>query len=48
MRMGIDESGQNDFVRDIQDFPGTCRQDIGLNGGDLAVANGDIFDAIDA
>jgi hypothetical protein len=46
--MGIDQAGQNDFVRDIHDLPGAGRQNVGLNGGDLAVANSDILDAIDA
>jgi hypothetical protein len=48
MRMGVDQPGQHDFVRDIDDLSGTCRQDIGLNGGNFAIADGDILQAIDA
>jgi hypothetical protein len=48
MRMGIDQSRQNDFAGHVHDFSGACRQNIGLNCGDLAVADGDIFQAVDA
>ena len=48
MRMGVDQSGQHDLARDVNDVAGAGRQDIGLNGGDLAAANGDILQPIDA
>jgi hypothetical protein len=48
MGMGIDEPGQNDLARNIKNLPGAGRQNVGLNRGDLAAANGDIFHAIDA
>jgi hypothetical protein len=46
--MGIDQSRQNDFAGHVHDFSGACRQNIGLNCGNLAVADGDIFQAVDA
>jgi hypothetical protein len=48
MGMGIDQPGQHDFAGHIGDFSGACRQNIGLNGGNFAVADGDVLEAVDA
>ena len=48
MGMGIDQPGQHDLAGDVDDLLGAGRQDIGLNGGDLAVTDRDIFQAVDA
>jgi len=48
MGVGIDQSRQDDLAGDIDDLAGSGRQDIGLNRGDLAVADCHVFQAVDA
>ena len=48
MRVGVDQSGQHDRAANVHDFLGAGRQNIGLNSGDLAVADRDVFQSIDA
>ena len=48
MGVGVDQSGQDDCATNVHDFLGAGRQNIRLNGSDLAVADGDILRSIDA
>ncbi len=48
MRVGIDQAGQHDLAGDVDDFAGAGRQDVGLDGCDLAAANGDILQPVHA
>ena len=47
MRMGIDQSGQHQLAGDIDNLLGAGWQNVGLNCGDLAVANRDVLHAVD-
>ena len=44
----VTQPRQYDLARDIDDFASAARQDVGLHDGDLAVADGDILQAVDA
>ena len=48
MRVGIDEAGQHQLAGHVDHLFGAGRQDVRLHGCDLAVANGDVPDAINA
>ena len=48
MRMRIDQPRQHQLAGYIDHLSGAGRQDVGLHGRDLAIANGDVPDAIDA
>jgi hypothetical protein len=48
MGVGVYQPRQYDLARDIDDFASAARQDVGLHDGDLAVADGDILQAVDA
>src|SRR5882757_10810255 len=48
MRMRIDQPGQHQLAGDVDHLSGAGRQNVGLYGGDLAIADGDVPDPIDA
>ncbi len=48
MGVGVDQSGQHDLAADVDNLPRARRHDVGLHGRDLAAADGDVLEAIDA
>ena len=48
MGVGVDQPRQHDLAGHVDHFPCAARQDVGLHDGNLAVADGDILQAVDA
>ena len=48
VRVGVDHARQHQPAGDVDHLLGARRQDVLLDGGDLAVADGDVHDAVDA